>query len=107
MRCRSRAVSTISSGEGASLSATRSPRLVSPSTPTGVSSETVSCAHRVSSLTRSTVTPSAAATWSGSGSVPSSRTSWRVTLRIRLTSSTRCTGRRTVRSCCAIARLIA
>jgi hypothetical protein len=61
----------------------------------------------MSSVTRSTVTPSAVAIWSGSGSLPSSRVSWRATLRIRLTSSTRWTGSRTVRSCWAMARLIA
>ena len=88
-------------------SSTKSPRELSSSSPTGVSSDTGSSEMRWMSRTRSGVSSTFAATSSTVGSRPSSWSIWRCTRSTLFIVSTMCTGMRMVRAWSAMARVMA
>src|SRR5215831_6274535 len=85
----------------------RSPNSLSPSSPSGVCKEIGSRPYLCTSMTFSGVMSSSAASSWGVGSRPRSCSICRCTQASLLTASTMCTGRRIVRDCSAIARVIA
>ena len=90
-------MSVLDSGAASSLTARKSPTVLSPSSPTGASRDTVSEISRESERTRSVSQPMLAASSSTVGSRPSSSVSRWSAERYRFSVSCICTGSRIVR----------